>query len=272
MDSVVHGQSHAAQVSQKVILPASFIGGPRDMKRRYVDAMALVQKFGRPDLFITMTCNPAWPEIKEVMLHTDEAHNCLDLLSRVFHAKLNILKDDLFKKHIFGEVATYTYVMEFQKRGLPHVHMLIILQPRSKLYSTESYDRLVSAKIRDEQANKHLFNMVRKHMMHGPCGSKNPNNVCMQGSFMRRCRNNYPKKWSSRTTHRDNTYPTYRRRNDGKTIIVRGQELDNMWIVPYNPYLLAKFNYHINVEICSTVKAVKYIYKYIYKGHDKIHF
>ena len=272
MDSIIQGQSRGAQVGQKVILPASFIGGPRDMKRRYVDAMALVQKSGRHDIFITMTCNPAWPEIKEAMLRTDEAHNRPDLLSRVFHAKVNILKEDLFKKHIFGDVAAYTYVVEFQKRGLPHIHMLIILQPRSKLYSTESYDRIVSAEIPDEQANKHLFNMVRKHMMHGPCRSKNPKNVCMQGSFMRRCRNNYPKKWASRTTHGNNTYPTYRRRNDGKKIIVRGQELDNRWVVPYNPYLLAKFNCHINVEICSTVKAVKYIYKYIYKGHDKIHF
>ncbi|XP_027102649.1 uncharacterized protein [Coffea arabica] len=272
MDSIIQGQSRGAQVGQKVILPASFIGGPRDMKRRYVDAMALVQKFGRPDIFITMTCNPAWSEIKETMLRTDEAHNRPDLLSRVFHGKVNILKEDLFKKHIFGEVAAYTYVVEFQKRGLPHIHMLIILQPKSKLYSTDSYDRIVAAEIPDEHENKYLFNMVQKHMMHGPCGTKNPKNICMQGSFMRRCRNSYPKKWASRTTHGNNTYPTYRRRDDGKKIIVRGQELDNRWVVPYNPYLLAKFNCHINVEICSTVKAVKYIYKYIYKGHDKIHF
>ncbi|XP_071920605.1 uncharacterized protein [Coffea arabica] len=43
-------------------------------------------------------------------------------------------------------------------------------------------------------------------------------------------------------------------------------------VVPYNPYLLANFNCRMNVEICSTIKVVKYTYKYIYKGHDKIHF
>ncbi|KAG5530734.1 hypothetical protein RHGRI_025635 [Rhododendron griersonianum] len=42
------------------------------------------------------------------------------------------------------------------------------------------------------------------------------------------------------------------------------------WVVPYNPYLLSRYNCHLNVEICSGVKAVKYLYKYIYKGHDKI--
>jgi len=43
-------------------------------------------------------------------------------------------------------------------------------------------------------------------------------------------------------------------------------------VVPYNPYLLSKFNCHINVEICCDIKIVKYIYKYICKGHDKIAF
>jgi hypothetical protein len=40
-------------------------------------------------------------------------------------------------------------------------------------------------------------------------------------------------------------------------------------VVPYNPYLSAKFNAHINVEIASSVTAVKYLYKYVYKGHDR---
>ena len=50
---------------------------------------------------------------------------------------------------------------------------------------------------------------------------------------------------------------------------VGGAQLDNRWVVPYNPYLLLKFNAHINVDICSTVSAVKYLYKFVYKGHDR---
>ena len=46
--------------------------------------------------------------------------------------------------------------------------------------------------------------------------------------------------------------------------------MDNRWVVPYNPYLCTKYSAHINVEICSTVTAVKYLYKYVYKGHDRI--
>nr|XP_027101001.1 uncharacterized protein LOC113720276 [Coffea arabica] len=160
MDSVIAGHCQGSKIGQRVILPASFIGGPRDMRRRYVDAMTLVQKFGKPDLFITMTCTPSRPEVKKHMLPTDEGHNRPDLLARVFHAKLDLLKEQLFKKQIFGSVAAYTYVVEFQKRGLPHGHFLIILETASKLYSTESYDKIVSAEISDITANRHLFSMV----------------------------------------------------------------------------------------------------------------
>ena len=40
-------------------------------------------------------------------------------------------------------------------------------------------------------------------------------------------------------------------------------------MVPYSPYLLAKYDAHINVEICANVKAYKYIFKYVHKGDDR---
>jgi hypothetical protein len=45
---------------------------------------------------------------------------------------------------------------------------------------------------------------------------------------------------------------------------------DNRWIVSYNPYLIRRYKTYINVEICITVQAVKYIYKYIYKGRNRV--
>jgi hypothetical protein len=51
-------------VGQQVILPSSFTGSPRYMHEKNQNAMTYVRKFGRPDLFITFTCNPEWPEIK----------------------------------------------------------------------------------------------------------------------------------------------------------------------------------------------------------------
>ncbi|XP_074319779.1 uncharacterized protein LOC141656686 [Silene latifolia] len=71
-------------------------------------------------------------------------------------------------------------------------------------------------------------------------------------------------------TNGRNSYPIYRRRKNGINVVVRTATLDNGWIVPYNPFLLAKYDCHLNVEVCSTIKAVKYLYKYIYKGHDRV--
>ena len=66
----------------------------------------------------------------------------------------------------------------------------------------------------------------------------------------------------------ESSYPAYRRCDTGEKVRVCGLDMDNRWVIPYNPFLLATFDCHLNVEICSTIKAVKYLYKYVCKGHD----
>ena len=63
-------------------------------------------------------------------------------------------------------------------------------------------------------------------------------------------------------------YPYYKQRNDWKKIMRRNQTVDNRFVVPYCPGLLCIFNCHINIEVVSSVKSVKYLYKYVYKGYD----
>ncbi|XP_042944678.1 uncharacterized protein LOC122278566 [Carya illinoinensis] len=185
-------------------------------------------------------------------------------------AKLEDLKYELFKREIFGKISAYVYVIEHQKRGLPHAHFLIILRQDWKLYAPESFDEIVSAELPDKDNNLHLYTAVIKHMMHGPCGVLNPTNVCMKKHGC--CKNNYPKQFVSNTVIGNDCFPIYKRCNNGRTAKIRGHDLDNRWVVPYNPYLLAMFDCHIYVEICSTIKAVKYLYQYIYKGHDRVAF
>lgn len=66
----------------------------------------------------------------------------------------------------------------------------------------------------------------------------------------------------------DGGYPAYRRPDDNRSINIRQREVGNEFVVPFNPYLLAKYESHINVEVCATIKSVMYLYKYVYKGHD----
>ncbi|KAJ7942756.1 ATP-dependent DNA helicase [Quillaja saponaria] len=83
---------------------------------RYIDAMALVQRFGKPDLFLTMTCNPSWVEIKEELRSGEEAQNRPDLISHISISKLESFKTDILRKHVLGHVAAYVYVRVLKKR------------------------------------------------------------------------------------------------------------------------------------------------------------
>jgi len=49
----------------------------------------LVSEFGRPTLFITFTCNPNWPEIKEMLFEGETAYDRADITTKVFHEKLD---------------------------------------------------------------------------------------------------------------------------------------------------------------------------------------
>lgn len=217
VDVVCAGETRGDKIGKRIVLPGSFIGGPRDMRRRYLDAMALVQRFGKPDLFITMTCNSEWKEIRDELLSGQQPQDRPDLTSRVFRAKLQDLKDQLFKKEIFGKVAAYVYVIEFQKRGLPHAHILIIFQNSHKITNPDQYDNYVSAEIPKKDENSLLHELVIKHMLHGPCGELRKNSPCMVNG---KCRFHYPRPYSTKTMQGKDAYPIYRRRDDGTQVSV----------------------------------------------------
>lgn len=64
-----------------------------------------------------MTCNPAWKGITSNLVPGEKADDRPDLVSRVFIAKLEELKNDIVKKKLFGEVAAYVYAIEYQNAG-----------------------------------------------------------------------------------------------------------------------------------------------------------
>lgn len=254
----------ATTMGRAVILPSSFIGSPRNMYQNYLDAMAIVQTFGKPSLFVTMTCNPNWDEIKSNLGH-ETSNFRPDIVVRVFKSKLQKLIDLILKKNIFGKVIALIYTIEFQKRGLPHAHILITLSEEDKIVSVNDINRVVCAELPNSTTHPKLYDYVKTHMIHGPCGILNQTAVCMQDG---KCTKDFPKNFCEQTQESINGYPMYQRRNNGAVADVRGHTIDNRYVVPYNPYLLAKFNCHLNVEVCTTVKSVKYIYKYVYKGYD----
>jgi hypothetical protein len=261
-----------ADIGNWIILPSSFNGSPRNNVQNFQDLLAIQRKFGKPDYFITFTCNSKWTEIKENLKSNEQSWMRPDLSTRVFNMKLKKLISEICHDQRLGVVVAYTYVVEFQKRGLPHAHILIWVTASDKPRTIEDFDAVVSAEIPDPTIYPKLHEIVSKNLIHGPCGSYNPRCVCMENG---RCKKNFPKDFCDETVNPEDGYPVYMRRSPEKgghtlTLTSNMCTIDNRWVVPYNPYLTKRFNAHINVEICNTVQVLKYLFKYVYKGHDKI--
>ncbi|XP_025678077.2 uncharacterized protein [Arachis hypogaea] len=253
-ESLINGDVDAARLGKRIILPSTFTSGPR-----YA---------GYPSYFITMTCNPEWDEIRrEVTSIGLKAEDRPDILCRVFKIKLDGLIDDLKEGKIFGKILGYVCTVEFQKRGLPHAHILLFMSNKFKPQTPDDIDKHITAEIPDENERPNLHRAVQNYMVHGPCGPYNKNSPCMKNGS---CSKFYPKEFRQRTLIDEAEFPKYRRTDNGRTVKKRECVLDNKFIVPYNPELLLKFRCHINVEYTCQTSSIKYLFKYVHKGNDRV--
>ncbi|ESK82929.1 transcriptional factor b3 [Moniliophthora roreri MCA 2997] len=254
------------QLGQRYILPSSYIGGPQNMQQCYQDAMALAQYYRNVNIFLTMTANPEWKEVTDELYPWQSPYDRPDLISRVFHLKKQALIDDITKKHIFGPAVAFVYTIEFQKHGLPHMHLLIFLQHDHKLLTPAAIDSTICAEWPDPITQPKLFQTVCNCMIHGPCGTLNQHAPCMEDH---QCKKFFPKPFQAETTLSEDGYPLYQCHDDGRRYEVHGQLVDNRWIVPYNLYLSVKYDCHINVKCAAHVHSIKYAFKYVHKGGDR---
>lgn len=211
LEDAIHqtdGNIDLSEIGQRVILPSSYIGGPRNMHQHFQDLMAMARYFKKVDLFLTMTCNPRWTEITRELQPGETAYDRPDLVTHVFQLKKKVLLHDILKEGVLGRVIAHVYTIEFQKRGLPHMHLLLFFQKGQKLLTPEEIDKLIWARWPDPETQPLLFETVKSNMVHGPCGAANPLAPCMDPST-RRCTKRYPKPFTDSTNMDVNGYPEY---------------------------------------------------------------
>ena len=284
MGDALYNNDNRPQVGQK-ILNKSLVGSPRWYNARYHNSMAIVKKFKKPTYFITMTCNPHWPEIKDNLGRGQTAQDRPDLVARVFKQQKDQLMNDLVKGDLLGKHIAHLAVVEWQKCGLPHVHILLIVADSNDLQTAEDVDNVISAELpldpnepglsnEEVKQRQQLEKIVTTNMIHGPCGNLNPTAPCMKEG---KCTKGFPKPFLANTVVDSNsTYATYRRRcpaDGGRTITLVRRNVtftaDNSFVVPYNPELSLRYNCHINVEKCCSILGAKYVFKYTTKGPDR---
>ncbi|XP_012850810.1 PREDICTED: uncharacterized protein LOC105970521 [Erythranthe guttata] len=267
-EKIFKGDTEGKSVGQHIIIPGSFTASPRYMFNNFVDALQICNWIGFPTLFITITCNPQWPEIQRVLKDTNlRPEDRPDILCRVFKMKLDSMMTEIKKGRIFGRIRAYVCTIEFQKRGLPHAHILLWLHNDDKPKNPEEIDRIICAEIPDEENDRKMYQLVEKYMIHGPCGQANLKSPCMKD---RVCTKRFPKPFVQRTESDADGFTVYRRREDGRTVTKKKTTLDNGFVVPYNRILLSKYLAHINIELCNQNKSIKYLFKYVNKGHDRV--
>ena len=239
------------------ILSASNTGSERWYYKNYSNAMALVRRKGRPTFSLTYTFNVKYPEVMGCLAPVQNLYDCPDVLCRIFQMKKSKLLYLLTKKNVLGECESYCAVVEFQKRGAPHIHILIWIKDFQK--TPNNIDNVISAEI--PAPSDPLHATVMKCMAHGPCGrAYNRRLACCKDSKNGTCAKGFPEKFNQTTIVDESGYPKYRRRSSemgghvGRKMVNGMQcEIDNRWVVPYSPYLLKVFGSHVNVEYCTSV-------------------
>ena len=213
---------------QRFILPSSYTGGSRFMFQIYQDSLAIARFCGKPDWFLTMTADPNSPEILAELLPGQSAVDRPDLVARVFREKVRLLLKYI-KAGDFGPFAGVVYTIEFQKRGLPHIHLLIFLKHHVK--TAEEIDAVISAEIPDPVEQPILYDLVTRLMIHGPCGDLNENAPCMVD---KKCSKGFPKPFQEHTEVAGEGYVKLKRPNNGRSFTnARGHVVDNRWVVSY---------------------------------------
>ena len=227
----VHGGDHQnnppnlQDIGQPFILPSSYIGGSRHMFQLCQDSLAIARYFGKPGFFLTITTNPNWSEIKNELLPGQSPSDRPDLIARVFHEKVKEIMKLITKSGILGKVVGYVWTIEFQKRGLPHIHILIFLAPESHLHDPAMINSAISAQIPNPATHPRLYHLVTSHMIHGPCGIHNPNAPCMENG---KCTKRYPRTLQDTTTLTNNGYPTYAWPHNGHTWTIPSGQLRSL--------------------------------------------
>jgi hypothetical protein len=161
-----------------VLLSSSHVGSRHYIIQNYHDDIAICRVYGPPDLFITFTCNPKWPEIVLAILPGEQANDRPDIIVRVFRIKLEQLLQDICLGKIFIPTLALLYSIEFQKRELPHVHILVWIDKNRNEITPEMIDKWIFAKIPHPFEDFLEYILISEHMMHGPCGILNVNCPC----------------------------------------------------------------------------------------------
>ena len=150
----------------------------------------------------------------------------------------NQFQIEVLRQGLLGSKIYLLYVVEFQKRGLPHAHLALRVEPQPQ--TTDDIDQVISAEVppaTEDGEDQRYRELVLRHMVH------HHTHACLDDDG--RCKKSFPKPL---TYIDDRGYVHYQRRSE-----------EDRWVVPHNRHLLLLADSHFNVEVSCTVDLIMYL-------------
>uniref|UniRef100_A0A183C4Y9 ATP-dependent DNA helicase n=1 Tax=Globodera pallida TaxID=36090 RepID=A0A183C4Y9_GLOPA len=265
-----------AQLGRIFLAPRTLRGSRAYYQLQFADAMAICRQLGAPHLLITFTMNSAAKEFETMLWEGQRWYNRPDVSDRLFIDKSKEFLKDIVQRQVMGPVKAWFYSVEHQERGLPHIHLCLILDFARMHMSMEDYiDDYISAEIPElprDGDNSHaarLQRLFRRFILDNMYHTCSPRYCLVDG----KCTKHFPRPFAEQTVIDDRIVGVqYRRRPPAQSESERLQSperfacavsgKDNRFVVPHNRFLAL----NINVEWIQGDACIKYVLKYVMKG------
>lgn len=229
----------------------------------------MVRHFGKPDLFLTFTCNPKWPEIADNIPEGLSHLDCPFITNVAFHLRDKMLLDDIVVKKYFGKVAAYVGAIEYQKSGLVHRHWVFWLADGFKILTSDHIDAFVSAVLADQQTSPYTHAASVKFQLHDKCGEGHNLAKC-RPSVTEPCELGFPKDNSDITVFCNERGRAVVKRPVNSPVFLKanGDLYTTRDVVETNPRMMVEQQCSTCLEITTSTKCLEYIIPYVLKGSD----
>ncbi len=258
-----HYAKKGVKIGRHITLPGNFTGSAHYKAHLFHNCSALYTITQRPTWFITFTGNPCWREITENLLVGQSAYSNAPLICRVFKHKADLIIDCI-KKGALGKLVSYAYTIEFQKRGMPHMHLLVATI--ITITTPQELDKWLSAELPeaplstdpDFAVKQRYYEVVTKHLIHGPCEYQSglaPWPCRADMSLLQedgKCAKYFPSDYLEQSTLTGSGYAQpHRRDNQRQQQFGKGITkctATNQHVVCHNPFRATLLEAHVNVE------------------------
>ena len=263
------GKEFVANASDVYIPAPASLDGSSLKQQDYVDnALHVTAVNGSPSFLITMTLDVNHPDITENLGEGQTANTRPDVTAMVAHRAFERL---LYFVHggMFGENLTTTATVEWQARGLPHLHLIVTNERQDRVLQAADADRFTTCEAPDD--NDDLLNLVARFMQHkhkaGECCEAEDLNETTGELHDKnaRCKQGFPRPLAAYTHEVDEGGELLLRCRGRRVEAPNGLVAYDRMTTEYNPALLLMFRCHINFRMVVSAGAQDYLFKYIMK-------